>query len=442
MRPAAMALPGLSAAVALRKLPAALVLPGLRPASALAALLALLAAPAQALEAGEHLDLSVSLRADAWSGSRRLDDDGPIGRGSAWSRAKLDLGDAGGLVADGWLGARTGGDAGQRAGRMRELYWRGNQGRVDWKIGRQTIVWGRADGLNPTDNLAPRDFTLLVPEDNEQRRGNDGLQIGVDTGLGTLSGIWFVRAASHTLPLEPLAQASYAVAAPPHRPQWALKLDMTGEGIDGSVSYFDGTDPVPDLSVGGIGPAGLLVAARNNPLRVLGADVSLARDGVIWRAEAAWMQTASKGPDDFQRKKPRLWLVAGAEWTLPGNTTLGLQASLQHVVDFRSPDAVAAPVEREVAWRQASIANQTSATQVGAIWRLASRWRNDTVLAETSGVVMSSPSSGLWRTRFTYAVNDRVQLLAGTDLYFGPQHSLWGQLRKNRLVYAQVRYAL
>jgi hypothetical protein len=152
------------------------------------------------------------------------------------------------------------------------------------------------------------------------------------------------------------------------------------------------------------------------------------------------MDTASQGPDDFVHKKPRLWLVAGGEWTLAGDTTFGLQASLQHVMDFRSPDSIASPLEREIAWRQASIANQTAANQVGVIWRLASRWRNDTVLAETSGVVTGSPRSGLWRTRLSWAFTDRLQLLAGTDVYFGRQHSLWGQLRKNRLGYVQLRY--
>lgn len=387
----------------------------------------------------QALDTTLSLRGDAWSGSRQLDDAGAIARSSAWGRAKLSLGDAGRVVADAWVGAQTRDpQAGQR-GVVRELYWRIDTGPLSWTLGRQMPVWGRADGLNPTDQLSPRDFTLLVPEDSEQRRGNQAVQAAADLGFGNLSVFWFPRAASHTIPLQAVPGVSVLREEPPRRSMTAVKLDLAGEGIDGSISYFDGSDPLPDLAVAGLSAGGLILSLRNQPLRVLGADLSLTHDGVVWRAEAAWMDTANSGPDDYTRKKPRLWLVAGAEWTLPGSTTLGLQASLQKVMDYRSPDSLADPVQREVAWRQAAIANQTSAHQFGLLWRLASRWRNDTLMAEMSGVIMSSPRSGLWRTRLTWSIDDHWQLLAGTDVYFGPPHSLWGQFRDNRLATVQLR---
>lgn len=392
-----------------------------------------------AIEVGEHVDATLSLRADAWTGTRRLDDEGAVARLSGWGRAKVDLQGAGTVVGDGWVGAQSGAEH-PRQSRLRELYWRSSHGRVEWKLGRQVIVWGRADALNPTDNLSPRDFTLLVPEDNEQRRGNEAAQVALDLGFGVLTGIWFPHAASHTLPLERLPQVSYDIKRAPRRSQWAAKLDMTGNGIDGSVSYFHGTDPVPDLSVAGVGPEGLQVAVRNNALRVIGADVSLTRGGTVWRAEVARMDTDSAGPNDFARKKPRVWLVAGGERQIAEGTTLGLQASVQHVMHFRSPDTLASPIAREVAWRQAALSNQTAANQLGITFRLATRRLNDRLTAETSGAVMGSPRSGLWRTRVTYALSDQLKLHAGTDWTFGPVHSLWGQFRKNRLAFVQLRY--
>ena len=35
---------------------------------------------------------------------------------------------------------------------------------------------GRADRINPTDNLTPRDFTLLVPDDEDQRFGTAAIR--------------------------------------------------------------------------------------------------------------------------------------------------------------------------------------------------------------------------------------------------------------------------
>lgn len=388
------------------------------------------------------LDGTLSLRGDLWSGSRDLDDAGPVAQASAWGRAKVDLGDAGTLVGDGWLAARGGADRPAPHGRVRELYWRGTFGPLDLRIGRQIIAWGRADGLNPTDNLTPRDFTLLVPEDGEQRRGNDALQASVETGAGVLSAVWLPRGGSHRVPLPRTPQVMYDEADPPRRDGWALKWDLAGDGIDGSLSYFDGTDPLPDLALAGAGPDGVQVAVRNHRLRAFGGDLSWVQGRMVWRAEAAWMRSGSAGAADFVRKRDRLWLVGGGEWTFDGGTTLGLQALVQHVPGFVDPDTLATPVEREIAGRQAALANQTAANQLGASWRLAHRFRNDTASAELSGVWTGAPDSSLWRTRFTVALSDAWQLQAGTDATFGPAKSLWGQFRANRLAFVQLRRGL
>jgi hypothetical protein len=205
------------------------------------------------------------------------------------------------------------------------------------------------------------------------------------------------------------------------------------------VSYFQGHDPMPDFSIAGASANGVTVALRNNPMRVLGADLSLTRGAVVWRAEAAFIDTDSASPDDHTRKKPRQWLVAGAEVPLAGTITLGLQATWQRVADYRSPDTVPDPVAREIAWRQAAVSNQTGATQTGVVWRLAGRWHNDTLLAEANGVWLNQPASSLWRTRVTWALDDRLQLRAGTDHFRGPAHSLWGQLRRNDLAFVELR---
>lgn len=402
-----------------------------------AGVLLLVAATADA----QTLDRTLSLRADAWSGSRNLDDRGALARASAWGRATLKFGDAGRLLADGWVAAETRDTGAGHAGRVRELNWRLDTGPVTWTLGRQRVVWGRADGLNPTDQVSPRDFTLPVPEDDEQRRGRDGVQAALDVGAGTLSVLWFPRAASHTVPLNPPRGVDIAVDAPPHRPTTALRLDLAGDGWDGAITLLDGIDPLPDLLLNDR-PGGAPLVLRNQGLRMLGADLSLARDGMVLRAEAAWLDSDARGPDDRRRKRPRLWLVAGAEWQLPASTTVGLQATLQHVRHWRSPDDVADPLQREVAWRQAALANQTAANQAGLVWRLARRWHHDTLAAEASGVVTGGPRSSLWRARLSWAIDDHWQLLAGGDLYTGPRHSVWGQFRDNRVAYVQLRRGL
>lgn len=404
--------------------------------------LVLLLAATQTVNAedlADRIDASLSLRSDVWSGSRQLDGEQGIAQIGVWGRAKLDLDTAGTVAASGWLTDRSGQDAGMSHRRVRELYWRYRNGPAELKIGRQMVVWGRADGLNPTDNLSPRDFTLLAPEDGDLRYGNEAVQLAVDTTIGNFSGLFFPRAASHTIPLEPLPNVLYSVEKPSGRSQWALKWDASGEGVDGSLSYFHGVDPMPDLSLKTVGPAGVAITVSNHPVSILGADLSMTHRGVVWRAEMAWMRTDSVGKNDFTHKKPQIWLVAGGEWNLGNSTTLGIQGTLLHVMDFQNPDDIADPIFRQVAQRQVRVSNQSAVTQSGITWRLARNWWNDTLLIETSGVLLWTSGSGVWRTKIAYALTDHWQLQAGTDYYFGPDTTFFGQLRKNRLLYVQAR---
>lgn len=387
-----------------------------------------------------RLDSNFSVRSDVWSGSRQLDDAGTVGQASFWGRTKIDLEKAGTVVADAWLSNQTRTDPDSPRGRLRELYWRYNQGPAELKLGRQMMTWGRADGLNPTDNLSPRDFTLLTPEDGDQRYGNEAAQLSIDTSIGNFVGVWFPHAASHTIPLLSLQGVSYTVEKPPRNSQWALKWETSKEGVDGSVSYFHGIDPMPDLVFNGAGPSGINIAVRNQSINILGADLSLTRGAFVWRAEMAATQTDSTGSQDFTHKKPQVWLVAGGEYSFDNGTTLGIQGTVLHVKDFFRPDSISDPATRALAWWEAATSNQTSANQYGMTWRLAHRWWNDTLLGETSGVFIWSSHSGIWRTKLDYAIDDHWHVQAGADYYFGRQESFFGQLRQNRLVYAQLRY--
>ena len=63
-----------------------------------------------------------------------------------------------------------------KLGVIREAYLDLSHGPLDLRIGKQIIAWGRADRINPTDNLTPRDYTLLVPDDDDQRLGTPAVK--------------------------------------------------------------------------------------------------------------------------------------------------------------------------------------------------------------------------------------------------------------------------
>ena len=55
---------------------------------------------------------------------------------------------------------------------IREAYVNLNLGKFDFRVGEQIVLWGRADGFNPTNNVTPQDFCVFSPEEDDKRLGN------------------------------------------------------------------------------------------------------------------------------------------------------------------------------------------------------------------------------------------------------------------------------
>ena len=128
-------------------------------------------------EAGETpsvlhaLNLNGSLRGSYWNIS-----DNPAGRNNPgiaelWLKAAPKPGENSALLLEGWTRAADVAHSAGRQSALREGYVNFSHGAADFRIGKQIIVWGRADQINPTDNLTPRDNTLFIAESDDQRLG-------------------------------------------------------------------------------------------------------------------------------------------------------------------------------------------------------------------------------------------------------------------------------
>ena len=52
---------------------------------------------------------------------------------------------------------------------LREAYVNAYVGPFDFRIGHQVVVWGRADGWNPTDNITPKNMLIRSPIEDDRR---------------------------------------------------------------------------------------------------------------------------------------------------------------------------------------------------------------------------------------------------------------------------------
>ena len=395
--------------------------------------------------AGAELQSRSALRAEVYSGNRDLDDGGAVPALSLWTQGQRDEG-AWGLRWHAALWAQ-GPSTPQGRARVRELNGRWNWGAFTWRAGRLMPSWGRADGLNPTDNLVPRDLRQLTPEWDDQRRGRDGLQLDwtSDDGRSRWTALALSSRAAHRLPLPRALAVPDGVEQGPTRIDAALKWDHRGPAVDASLSYTRAQDLTPYLAWASRAAVAAPPAWRRVQGRqaVWGADFSWQREGWVWRGEVA-RSTPSIDPAQAVpgRRRPQWWAVVGPEWS-SSPWTLSVQGVVQHVVGFRTPAGPAAPLER----LQAVLAQQASRRQGGLTLRVAHRALNDSLQSELSVLSLwpqgprftASRPQGLLRLKTEWALDDSWTLSAGLDRPFGPAQSYFGAWRDNPLCWLQWR---
>ena len=382
-------------------------------------------------------DLSGSARAGNFSGSRNLDDAGDTGTAALWLRAAPKVGEAH-VVLEGWVRNDDVTRSGNETSRLREAYVDFSVGELDFRIGKQIIVWGRADELNPTDNLTPRDYTKLVPDSDDQRFGTSGVKLTEHFHDLALSAIWLPTFNSNVIPIAPSPGVSYASQARQIN-QIAFKLDQTGGAIDWSVSYFNGLNLNPDTMIGSISASGLNLVLKNNRIRVLGADAATTLGQYGLRAEAAYTWTSFYDTMDPLVTKPSFYAVLGADRNFGGDVNLNVQYYFRRVTGYQDPNGIASPLLRSLAIPEAVITNQYERVEDGLTARVAANWLNDTLTGEFTALYSLTQHDYALRPKLIYAFNDQVKGTIGADVFRGAENTYFGHFRGLSLAYAEVK---
>jgi hypothetical protein len=384
-----------------------------------------------------------SLRAGYWSSTRTLDDQSDLGTAAVWLRAAPRLGPSLSLFAEGWVRSEDVFGDGEVDGLLREAYLGARHGPVDIRAGKQIIAWGRADRINPTDNLTPRDYTALVPDDEDQRFGVPAVRATFFHGGLSLTGIWLIEFESSVVPLRrPPAPLRIQEREPGGGyEQGAVRFEQTGSRVDWSLSYFDGLDTSPDLALERTGPRGPELELSSHRVRVVGADAATAIGPYGLRGEAAYTFTEDDRGDNPYIKNPFLFVVVGADRTFLEHLNVNVQYILRVVTRYQSPFGIADPLAREVAVQSALLVNQLDRVQNSFSLRVSNRWLRETLEAELVAVVSVDRFGWVLRPRVTYAITDRWRITVGGDLFGGERLSFFGNLRDNSTAFAEVRWS-
>jgi hypothetical protein len=337
------------------------------------------------------------------------------------------------------VGAPSIGRGGGTYGRVLEAYGTWHAESVDLRIGKQIVPWGRADGINPTDNLTPRDLAVMLPFEDDQRLGLPAAKLD-----------WIVRP-EHTLtvfatpyfepsvipwPKSGPARIEMRPARKAANTQVGLRWNKVGEGFDWSLSYFRGFSHLPSLRPTAV-PS--VVEARYDRLQVLGADFArnFGRFGV--RGEMAYSHTDDRLGRDPLVRNPQLYAVLGVDRTFLDNLNVNVQVFARHVYSHSDPRTLADPALRAWAVQSALLAGQLVRLNSGVTFRISNKWRHDTLEAEVFGIVNARRHDGLLRPLVTYSFSDRWKGTLGAELYRGRAGTQFGAQRANRGWFVELR---
>jgi hypothetical protein len=387
----------------------------------------------------ERLGLTGAVRAGYWSSNRNLDAGRHLGAGMLWLKTSRRLSDRVSFLAEGWTSLRGPLEDGDTTGELREAYVDLRVGRLDVRAGRQIIAWGRADGVNPTDNLSGQDLTLLVPDDVDRRLGTTAVRASYYLGDLSVAGVWLPEFRGHefALPAPPPGVTFLREASRWPGNQWALRVEQTGRAVDWSVSYFRGRDTSPDLSAALGADGAPAIRLSHHRVRVLGGDMTanLGRFGL--RAEGAYVKTEDAGGTDPFTKNPFVFVVAGADRTFGGLLNVNVQYLFRYVMDDPEAGGFASAVARQ----QAILNSQTRRAQHGASFRVGYKWLHETLEAELAAAAYVAPSGAVLRPKVAYALTDHWKVLLGAEVLRGESASLFGLMRQNSTAYSELRWS-
>jgi hypothetical protein len=375
----------------------------------------------------ETLGASVSLRQAIWFGDRDFGSESDYVVPSAWLTLRPKDYQGTHFFFDGMLWNQDAARSGSTWGEVREAYADRTLGSFDLRIGRQVIIWGRADKVNPTDNLSVRDYTRLVIDDEEQRKGVLSTQLTYNFEQSRLTWVWLPEWREPQFPFDESAVSSRVEEPDDGFEQWALKYDTSGGEVDWSLSYYQGYDKAPDLTYNGSD-----VILVHNKIRVLGGDFARTIGDYGLRGELAYNLTADDEAKDVGAKNSFWFGVFGIERSFFEHLNVNFQLILRKIDNFEEPVGAFAKTA-------ALVTNQDEETLIGDAIRISYSAFNDTLVTEIAYI--GYPKHSTTRPKVTYQVNDNMKLIAGAEFYSGESDTFFGRLKANNTSYFEIRYS-
>jgi len=323
---------------------------------------------------------------------------------------------------------------------LREAYVNAYLGPFDFRAGHQIVAWGRADGMNPTDNITPKNMLVRSSNEDDRREANFLIRSFLNVQPVRLEVIWVPFFRSSVIPTNLLPFPPGITLEEPDYPEtklensaFAVKLNLELASFDGSLSYFNGHNPFPGIDAAIPDPfsPGMEVSIfpKSYRMHVLGADFSTTVAGSFGlRGEVAYKKPHQDHKKFVHIPNPDFQYVLGLDKEFSGNFSVILQYIGRYVFDYYP---LVVPLEpADMPAYQLALKNRMVTSQLYEICHSLScraGWNllHETLKLELVGMVNITSEEYFLRSKMAYDIADALTFTLGGELYSGPANTLF-----------------
>ncbi len=335
---------------------------------------------------------------------------------------------------------------------LREIYMDLYFDNFDIRIGKQQVVWGKADGVFITDIVSPLNLSeFLLPDFDEIRTGVIATKLNYYIGNSTIEAIWIPQFTPTILPdansiwnIQPDFPApttfdwsNSEVKPSLENSELFLKYSAMTSKIDFELMGAYTWDDNPTMHIHkefGIDPStmpptpflkSINIIPEYHRLYVGGGSFSTEIKGVIFRGEAAYyngkyFNTTDATAEDALVQKDYLNYVAGIDFNL-GDVKLSTQFIQKYIIDY--DDLM-----------------QDDEIENTATFMARYDMMRETLHLELFSYIGLSSEDALIRPKITYDFDDSFSLLMGANIFVGDEEGRFGQYKDNSMIYTKIKY--
>ncbi|MCD6564399.1 MAG: hypothetical protein J7K53_00495 [Bacteroidales bacterium] len=333
--------------------------------------------------------------------------------------------------------------------RLRELYVDLYFKNFDLRIGKQQVVWGKADGVFITDVVSPLNLTeFLLPDFDEIRTGVNAVKFDYYLGNNTFEVIWLPNFTPTEKPgassiwyiqpeflITPTFDWSRAEVKPClENSEMFIKYSTLTSKIDFELMGGYTWDDYPamhiykqvDMSSGSPVLTGLNITPEHHRLYLGGGSFSTEIKGIVLRGEAAYytgkyFQTEDPLAIDALVEKDYLHYLVGLDFSIKD-----IKFSTQLI-----QEAITAYDEYILK------------EEMGTTMTLLARYDllRETLHLELFSYIGLTNEDALIRPKITYDFDDSFSILVGSNIFIGDNEGRFGQYKNNSMGYVKLKYS-